>query len=311
MTNIINSEKIAYYSPYNFLTNPRLGRQDWIQDWINELLVDVQSKQVDCFDGGHGITIYFRKLDWDTDFFGIPTFRIEYTSLPLDIPFVKVQSAFNRLFDNLSTALPEFYLFAEAPSEDTAVIAGMGGAGWRLIETRVTYFRDDLKNFNYSTRAEVRKATESDIPELRRCAMETVNNYDRFHADDFFTRSEADNFLAIFIENSVKGFADEVMVPANGPANAFITAKYLSSPPSLAHRKLGKMVVSAVAPQRRGWYKRLIGEMSMRFKEQGVDTGFLTTQATNRAVIKVWAHHGYRFGRCTHIFSIYKRRRSL
>jgi dTDP-4-amino-4,6-dideoxy-D-galactose acyltransferase len=113
--------------------------------------------------------------------------------------------------------------------------------------------------------------------------------------------------MAIFVENSVKGFADEVIVPKNGAANAFLTANFLTSPLSLTQERIGKMVLSAVSPERKGWYVRLIAEMSYIFKEQGLNTAFMSTQATNRAVLKVWFRHGYRFGRCTHIFSTYIR----
>jgi hypothetical protein len=54
---------------------------------------------------------------------------------------------------------------------------------------------------------------------------------------------------------------------------------------------------------------KLIGERSQKFKDKGVDTALMTTQATNRAVLKVWERHGYRFGPCSHIFSIYQRKR--
>lgn len=299
------SEKTASYSPYNFLTDPALCAEDF----LNTLHEDVEHGRVDRFDAEDYIHIYYRELKWDTNFFGIPTFRVDYTELPAGVQFITVQCAFNKLRKHLSSLYPEYYLFAEVPSEDTSVIAGMSGTGWRLIETRITCFRADIQKFDYPTRSAVRNATEADIPELRIAAKQAVNRYDRFHADDFFTPKEADDFLAIFVENSVKGFADEVIVPANGPANAFITGNYLTSPSLLSGREIGKMVLSAVTPARTGWYVRLIGELSFKFKERGIDMAFMTTQATNRTVLKVWHRHGYRFGRCTHIFSTYIRKR--
>jgi dTDP-4-amino-4,6-dideoxy-D-galactose acyltransferase len=300
---VLLSEKSGFYSPFSFLTDPSKCAGDFVCD----LEKDLGDLKVFQFSAGNEISIFYRTLDWDTKFFGVPTFRIDYTQLPLNVKLVSVQLAFLKFRKYLSSLCSSFYLFAEVPSEDTAVIAGMSGAGCRLIETRVTCFRDDLQNFTYKTQSETRDAVETDIPELRIAAVQAVNPYDRFHADDFFTSKEADDFLAIFIENSVKGFADEVIVPTTGPANAFLTGNYVATPHSLFGRKIGKMVFSAATPARRGWYVKLIGELSLKFKENGLDTAFMTTQATNRAVLKVWFKHGYRFGRCTHIFSTYTR----
>lgn len=61
------------------------------------------------------------------------------------------------------------------------------------------------------------------------------------------------------------------------------------------------MILSAVGEQRRGWYVKLISELSHYFKERGVDTCFMTTQSTNRAVIRTWEKLGYSFGRCAHV----------
>lgn len=303
MKNINNIARAAFYSPYGFLRGPSLITEDW----INEIDQSLETGVIDRFDGGNGITLYIKKLSWDADFFRIPFFRIEFSELPEIIKYPNAQLAFSRLREYLGSLYSEYYIFGEVPCEDTAVIAGMSGAGWRLIETRITCYRDDIQKFDYSSRSKVRSATEADIQDLRNSAIEAVNIYDRFHADDFFTAKESDDFMAIFIENSVKGFADEVLVPADGPANAFLTGNYLVSPPSLNNRKMGKMVLSAVTNARKGWYVRLIAELSFKFKEQGLDTVYMTTQATNRAVLKVWHRHGYKFGKCSHIFSTYAR----
>lgn len=305
MMDLIETERTAFYSSYGFLD--RLGSAG--ADWIGELTAEFADGKVHAFDVGNGVKIFFRKLEWDSQFFRVPTFRVDYVTWAADPHYDAIGEAFIALRSSLAANHPEFYLFAEVPCEDTPVIAGMGSAAWRLIETRITCFRDDLFKFESRSRYPVRNATIDDIPALRTSAIEAVNHFDRFHADDFFTREESDDFLGIFVENSVKGFADEVIVPQDGPANAFLTGNYVKSPPSLASRKIGRMVLSAVSTDRRGWYVKLIGELSEKFKEQGMDTALMTTQATNRAVLKVWERHGYRFGRCTHIFSTYIRKR--
>ena len=305
MENIFSEERAFFYSPYGFLK----GANSLGEEWLSEINQSLSKGRVECFKDSSGVSIYFKKLDWDTSFFGIPFFKVEFTEFPKEVDFLVIQEAFSKFRAYIGLSFSEYYIFAEVPCEDTGVIAGLTGSGWRLIETRMTYYRDDLQSYTYPKRNPVRNATKSDIEDLRKAAIEAVNYYDRFHADDFFLKKESDDFLAIFIENSVKGFADEVIVPADGPANAFLTGNYLESPPSLSQKKMGKMVLSAVTGARKGWYVKLIAELSFKFKERGLDTVFMTTQATNRAVLKVWSRHGYQFGRCSHIFSTYVRGR--
>lgn len=305
MMDLIATERTGFYAPYGFLNRLDAGAADW----IGELAADLAAGKAERFEGGQGVVVYWRQLAWDSQFFGVPTFRVDYTTWSAQAGYGDIGAAFAALRAMLAARHASFYLFAEVPCEDTGTIAGMGSAAWRLIETRITCYRDNLQQFDAKARYPVRSANEGDVAELREAAIAAVNHFDRFHADDFFTSAESDSFLGTFIENSVKGFADEVLVPAEGPANAFLTGNYVKSPPTLAARRIGRMVLSAVSGERRGWYVKLIGELSLKFKERGLDTALMTTQATNRAVLKVWERHGYQYGRCTHIFSTYERKR--
>lgn len=293
-----------FYSPFNMLGAAKPCAEDFLQG----LNADLATGAAQSIEVG-GVRLIYRRLAWDSDFFRFPIFRLDYAHIPQGTPFSAVQAAVTALQAKLA-ADGDYYLFGEVPSEDTPLIAGLGSAGWRLIETRITCIHDELKNYEAPERTAVRDAQLEDIPTLRRAAVEAVNHYDRFQADDFFTQQMADDFLAIFVENSVKGFADEVIVPAEGPADAFLTGKHFGPVPALGGLNVSKMVLSAVLPSRKGWYTRLIGELSTRFREQGVQAAFMTTQATNRAVLKVWWRHGYRVGRCSHIFSTYSRKES-
>lgn len=301
MDKILSRPASKFYAAYNFLTNS----DDSTNEWYEELIAASNNKELLVFNAENGIEIYYRYLQWDSDFFGIPTYRIDYSCITDSIAAAK--SSFDGLFAYLQTLHAEFYVFAEVPSEDIQALSGMTAAGYRLIESRLTYFNDQIQQFDAGRRYATRQANVDDIGVLTKAAAEAVNIYDRFHADDFFTSNEADRFLAKYTENSVRGFADEVMVPAEGIANAFLTANYIDSPRCLSNKKLARMVLSAVAAERRGWYVKLIGEMTLKFKEQGVDIAFMTTQSTNRAVLKVWTSFGYRFGKSSHILSKYSR----
>ncbi|MCE3269382.1 MAG: hypothetical protein K0R49_1636 [Burkholderiales bacterium] len=300
MNHLISRSSAKFYPSLNFLTNDEgLGKE-----WFEELFNAINKKDVHIFKAENGSEVFFRHLKWDSDFFNVPTYKIEYLYTS---PQAKNSAiALDDFFNFLNEKHEKFYTFAEIPSEDVETIIGLTATGYTLIETRLTYFHDQIQKFESARRYPTRQANEGDIPTLKTTAIEAVNIYDRFHADQFFSSDMADNFLAKYVENSVLGYADEVMIPADGNANSFLTANYISSPNCLSNKKIAKMVLSAVAPERRGWYVKLISEMSLKFKEKEIDVAFMTTQSTNRAVLKVWHSFGYRFGRCTHIFSKYK-----
>jgi dTDP-4-amino-4,6-dideoxy-D-galactose acyltransferase len=295
--------RTAFYSPFSFL----LDSDRAAEHFASTLSQDLARGVLQRLELAAGVRLYLRPMPWDSEHFGVPTFRLEHTEWTRRPCISHLAGALERLSKHLGSNHPAYYLFAEVPAEDTQTLAALGDARWRLIETRLTCFRDDLGSFEFPSRSATRDATLDDIPDLRRVAAEAINPYDRFHADAFFTDAEAGEFLATFAENSVRGLADVTMVPEKGAADAFLTANYLPDQPLLPGRKIARMVLSAVAPARRGWYVRLVAQMSHRFKELGVDTAFMTTQATNRAVLKVWLRLGYRFGRCTHVFSTSRR----
>ncbi len=296
-------ERAFFYSPLSFVRDAR--------DVLSQATLDAL-RDAESFHDREGpceIRIRFRKLDWDSDFFRVPTWRIDFiewtAGTDADIQ-QSIADAVTRLCKTLAEQHGRFYCFAEIPSEDVRVLQGLGLAGLRLIETRLTYFHDDIPAFQWEPRAAVRAATEADVANLREAACVARNNYDRFHADPFFGEQVADEFLAVFAQNSVRGFASVVLVPADDlPPNAFLTADLMPAYTKLLGRGVGRMVLSAVASQRRGWYQKLIAEMSYWMQAQGVDLCCMTTQSTNRAVVRVWETLGYRFGRSTHIFALH------
>jgi len=298
---IENTNNAWAYFPLSFTADREVSHAIFCR----ELNKDVFSGQTQEFVSSQGLTVFYRKLQWDSDFFGTPTFRIEYTSIPDNSSENAVRGSFNEFRAHLGSSNSEFYVFAEVPSEDTDVLVGMTGSGWRLIETRITCFRDDMQNFNFADGFPTRSAVIEDIPDLRSTATKAVNPFDRFHSDKFFSAEQADEFMATFIENSVRGYADEVIVPAVGPADAFLTGVYLPPSDGFQNTKIARPVLSAVSAERKGWYKHLIGSLSNSFRLNGVDIAFMSTQATNRAVQKVWFQHGFRFGRTTHVISTF------
>lgn len=295
-------ERAFFYTPLSFLRSSNAALAD---HFLNALAEGESSGSVVGF--GEAARLYVRHLPWDSEYFSCPTYRIEFADWHGDLHDERraLAEELSNLRAHLAKKHAKYYLFAEVPCEDLILLQSFGEVGMPLMETRLTYFRDDICDYAAPRRSSVRVASEADIPNLRDVAMSSRNRYDRFHADPFFSLAIADAFLGTFAENSVRGFADIVLVPndLDRPPEAFLTAKMMHEYETLLGYKVGHMVLSAVGQTRRGWYLRLISEMSYWFASKGVRLAYMTTQSTNRAVIRVWESLGYRYGRCTHVFA--------
>jgi len=294
---------LFFYSPYNFDRN--ISREK-ILSQINQGI----QKHIDNGNYFHYQTasdealIIYEYLKWDSDFFKLPTYKIDY--LISNSKAASQQALKQFIADVLPTGA---YVFGEFPSEDLHSLQALGLNSFRLIETRLAYFNNHLHD-HQQQRFGVRSAQESEIENLRNVAAQMVNIYDRFHADDIFSREAADSFLSVYVENSIKGFADMVMVPnePNLPADSFLTARYQKADWEVLDYKISKMVLSAVsAATNKGWYIKLISEMMYHMRDEvGSQSVILNTQSTNRAVYGSWEKLGFKMGGVSHIFSLVK-----
>ena len=296
----LHKRRAFFYSPVSFL---RENESRLADAFLSGLAGEQNSGGVRF--AGAGAGFFIRRLEWDSSFFGCPIYRLEFAQWDeiLDNPARELAATLATLKADLSNLHGRYYLFAEVPSEDTTVIQALGLAGFGLIESRITYFRD-LEQFEWPVRSRVRPATAADIADLRKVAAQARNDFDRYHADPFFAET-ADSYMAQFVENSVRGFADIVMVPAEGqgPPGAFFTASITPPERSCVPFAIGRIVLVAVGGERRGWHLRLMVEMSYHLRERGVRVAHMTTQSTNRAVIRNCEKLGYRYGRAAHILA--------
>ena len=295
-------KRTFFYTPFNFL---RTYENALVQTYIAHLNDDIANDALQTF--GIDARWFMRFLKWDSTHFSCPTYRLEFADWDKHVadPATALANTLMNLKLTLANQHAQYYLFAEIPSEDTVALQAMGLAGFKLIETRLTYFSDNLKNFTWPERFQIRPATKADIPHLRNVAMTAVNLYDRYHADPFFTRVIANEYLATFVENSINGFADVVLIPKEDEQlpNAFFTAHFISPKDSGLDINIARIVLVAVNPERSGWHLKLFTEMTYYFQQMNMDVACMTTQSTNRAVIRNCEKLGYRYGRSTHLYA--------
>lgn len=303
---LISSRKdiLFHYSPFSFFAKSDKDRifQHSIVNEIEKFLDDetVETIQIDVLGEQHFFIVKF--LKWDSDYFNLPTYKLLFV-LYAHKDYEILKSA-TKIFVKDFFKEKGRYCFSEIPSEDIFTIQALNESGFKLVENRLTYYLD-LKNYKHE-RYDVRSAVLEDIPNLKRVAREMRNDYDRFHAETIFDLCKADEFLATYIEESIKGFSDFTMVPsaAGVPSDAFLTANYLFNDWDAVGEKVSKMVLSSVSSETcKGWYLKLISEMAYHLKSIGADYAFMHPATTNRAVIHTYEKLGCKYGKCVHILT--------
>ena len=295
--------RLKFYSPISFLRTQQEGLTALESDSLQQGLAKGEIRSSE-----NGPRILYRHLDWDSNYFGFPVYRLEFASSPGEFNEAALRAmaeAYRMLVSSLTKRHQRFHIFAEVPSEDLLVLQAMGLAGFRLIETRLTFYRGDIQHFECAERYPTRLAIEADIPNLQDVARRARNAFDRYHADPFFSAAEADEYLAAYIANSVRGFSDMVIVPAPDSAEpgAFLTGAFDYRHERACSTRLARIPLTAVAPERRGWNKRLNSELLYWFKDRGVQMIYTTTQSTNRAAVRVLEALDYSYGRSAHILA--------
>jgi dTDP-4-amino-4,6-dideoxy-D-galactose acyltransferase len=294
-------DKLYYYSQYSFL--PKQDRELIVKNTITPYLLDDNVEQINFVVSGFNHVFLVKKLEWDSQYFSIPTMKL-LNVLFAHNDYSVLKSAFSK-FKEYILQKKNKYFICEIPSEDNLVIQALNEIGFKLVETRLTYYLD-LNNFSWD-RYKVRSATTNDIDNLKRVAREMRNEYDRFHSDKIYTNEIADEFLATYIEASVKGFADFTIVPDefNVSPDAFVTAKYLKNEWELIGENISIMVLSAVSAKTcKGWYIKLISEMAYHLKEIGVSYAFMHPATTNRTVIHTYERLGCKYGKCINVLTL-------
>lgn len=255
---------------------------------------------------GDAVALFARRLAWDSEFFGYGVARLDGV-FPLSAPFYRPDAEY---VGPVAKFLDEArrrdirYVFAPVESRDLALMRALGQLGFSLIETRC-YYHMDISSYDYPERFPVRAAEPADIPSLGRAARDIVNPFDRFHSDPFISKVDADRLMVRWIEASInEGFADVTIVPDVSEPTAFCTVKYHRDCWNRWGLKLSQPVFSAVSPEFKGWYRKLISEINYHLRDVGAEHSYLATQITNISVTWVWESLGYRLGKGEHIFRL-------
>lgn len=298
-------ERLQFYSPYNYLRE--LGQQahlDFLRNQLQPWLVQTDHHFIFETDI-KGVSYYFlyRFLPWDSDFFQTPTCKL-FTVFYPDNNYIALHQAVINFRNHLQQKQPG-YFFGEIPAEDSLLLQAFTAAGFRLTETRLNYYFDQVSTFTHE-RYPVRFASQNDSELLKKVASENRNDYDRYHADCFFTTEQADNYLATYAAACLNGLADVVLVPElhAGDSGAFMAISRLQKDANQLNSSFARILLTAVSPGCKGWHLKLSAETIQQAKAWNSRYVLMTTQATNRAVFRTTEKLGFKLGSTTHLFSI-------
>ena len=295
------------HTPLSFL---RAARPEALRDWLCDEIVRGGGDECLAFEHGRAGSRWLlvaNLLRWDSAWLGRRIARLDLAmpvAPPFERPLQAPADAVAALCDELRRRGVE-YVFALVPARHTALMKALGSARFSLLETRLTYWRDRLDAFAPSRRSRTRLASAADVEGLGEVAAGTVNPFDRFHAEDYFERGAVDRVMREWVRASVNdGFADAVLVPdyPGKSPRAFMTLRYHKHRWPALGVNASQLVLSAVAPDAAGGFHRLVAESMLHLRSLGATAVYATTQATNRATVRVFESLDWAYGECTLVF---------
>jgi len=220
-------------------------------------------------------------LEWDSTFFGVTIARVNP----------------NRLDEQTALQVMDWCrekqvrcLYFLADSADVATLRLAEKNGFYLTDIRVTYARStNGLEARLTMDPGVRPAFPEDIPALRSISSSSYRD-SRFYYDGHFPRETCDRMYATWIEKSLSGYAQAVLV--HGPAGqpeGFVTCA--TTPPD-AQGKIDLVGVSDKA-RGRGIGQILVMESLYWFAAQGITTVQVVTQGRNIPAQRLYQKCGF------------------
>lgn len=295
---------LALHSPYHFLPAfPAAAQQAQFGAGAALRFAADDQAEVLPMPGSAGQWL-LRRLPWDSDYFGTPTYRLFTGIFGADARPASLRAAAEALRLELAARGP-FYAFSVVPAEDVALLQALTGGGWRLIETRLNFYCPTAGAV-LPAPSPVRLARPEEAAHIGQVSATARNAYDRFHADPWFGTARADAFLARYAEAAVAGtYADAVLVPdAPGvPLDSFLAIGDTPPEPAVPGTGASRVLLAAAGPQNRGWHLKLVTETVRRAAALSLPHVLMTTQATNKAVFRTCEKLGFRLGSTAHVLA--------
>ncbi len=301
-SSFVNLTRSRFYSPYCFI-------REIADERFHNQLTKPNGRDYDTVDdhfifadNNNDTHIFYRYLAWDSDFFGRPVVKLEYIQFPLSASFTSLAVSIASFLETVKALYPSVYIFIDLPAEDILVAQALNSNGFKLIETRLHYFKS-LPFAVHNDVQPVRVAGLTDAPIVGTVAATAVNEYDRYHADVSINRDVANKYLETYAVAAVNGFCTEVLIPEQDALDSFMALDH-KTVEELGF-KYSRIVLTAVGPKNKGWHYNYMKHTQNRASQRQSDYLLMTTQATNKAVINNAEKLQMKLGHTTHILSVY------
>ena len=216
-------------------------------------------------------------LDWDSKFFNRRIARLERSRLDHQVLAQALEWAQQNHIDCL-------YFLADASHSQTARLAQ--DHEFLPVDVRLTFGRP-VPNEPNSRASQVRVAREEDLPALRAIAAKSHSDT-RFYFDHHFDRARCDQLYETWIENSLRGFAQAVLVVERDTTPAGYVTLH-------KHDDEAQIGLIAVAPGHQGaGLGKLLVEQSLEWaRQQGARKMRVVTQGRNVPAQRLYQRCGF------------------
>jgi dTDP-4-amino-4,6-dideoxy-D-galactose acyltransferase len=301
---VARADKLLYYSPYYFLRNLAAELQQELFG-VGVATRWEQGENAEVVRTGSSTAVHWLldSLPWDSAYFATPTYRLFTGLFDSQATPLELVRAATELRERLAARHRSFHAFGVVPAEDVQVLQALTGAGWQLVETRLTYYHNQLSSLDFPQHL-VRAATPADATLLGQIAASARNPYDRLHADVTVDDAAADAYAARYAENTVTTkLAAAVLVPDEPglSVDSFLAISDLESDAAALKTRMSRVLLTAVGPANRGWHVKLVAETLRRAQALNHESVLMTTQATNHAVFRTCEKLGFRLGATSHV----------
>ena len=221
-------------------------------------------------------------LDWDSKFFERRIARVKINQLDA--------GSIARINDWCASEKIDCLYFL-ADFDDPETIRQAEANDFNLIDIRLTFEQKpqpQIANPADEHNIIIRSATTADIPALREIAK--VSHTDsRFYYDANFAKEKCDELYALWIENSLGGFADFVLVADwQNEVLGYLTG-------SISRDKIGNIGLVSVRAdaQGKGVGKKLVAASLTEFAACGAARVEVVTQGRNTRAQRLYQKNGF------------------
>ena len=220
------------------------------------------------------------ELPWDSEFFGVSIARAIRSD---------VDAAACDAMRRWCAARRIACLYFLCRDNDTATRRQLESAGFQSVGSRVTLERS-LESGVATPIGSTRAATAGDIPRLRTIASASHRD-SRFYVDGRFDPQRCDELYATWIEKSVRGYAELVIVAErDGVPAGYVT---LHMTPADRPARIGLIAVAAEC-RNQGVGRELLRGVLQAAAARGATAVSVVTAGTNTVALALYRSEGFR-----------------